>query len=346
MNRRKLYIILGRTLWMLLIAAIVVLLQSAMKSKQQSSCRGILVNIAAVNGKVFIDENDVKQIMAGFSSGKIEGRMLKSFPLRKMEARLRQEVWISDAQLFFDNEGYLHANVFERVPVARVFDVHGMSYYLDTSATVLPLSTTDRSDLPVFTNVPVVNKNDTTLVADTRRDIIAIALAINSDSFWMAQAAQIDVVAGNRYELYPAVGFHVVELGTADDMPAKLQRLKLFYRKVLANGAFNQYAKLSVAYKNQVVAVRGNGQTPGVDAAKAMEVFDQLVTTNKKEVNALAIENEKQTGGTMAEMDNAPTKATKDNSPPGDNAVVPAVQSPPDTTKKPKAVMPPKKSIN
>lgn len=335
MPKQKIYRIVGNTLWSLLIAGVIFLLFSGMQRRKQTNCQAVLVNISAVAGKVFIDEKEVKQIIASMAGGNVK-QPLAALNLRKIEARLRKEVWIEDAQLYMDNKGTLHANITERVPVVRVFDVTGQSFYLDTAGTQLPLSSTDRAEVPVFSGMPVKNKNNSNTYKRQIADILKVAAAIAADEFWMLQAGQIEVLPGGKFEMYPAVGTQVIELGTADEIAHKLQRLKLFYQQILANKPVNEYSKLSVAYKNQVVAVRGTDSLRKADALQVLQVFNQLVDQNRQEVDAMAVESDKgQQGRIVQENEPARQQAPVRGSPP---ARPPVVSPPPGTA--PKAVMP------
>jgi cell division protein FtsQ len=319
---------------------------TAMRDKQQDLCTGLIIRIDAIDGKVFIDEQEVKDILAAEAGGQVKGTSLKRFDLRRMEKRLMQEVWIEQAQLYVDNAGVMHANLAERVPVARLFDVTGNSFYIDSTGKQLPLSAQERADLPVFTNVPVLNKNNKAHYDSALHDVVSIANVVRRDSFWNAQAAQIDLLGNGRYEMYPAIGYHKIELGNANDMASKLDRLKIFYHDVLANKPLNAYSLLSVAYKDQVVAVKGDGQMPGIDPAKAVEVFNQLVTQTKNEVNANAVESEQKQGRIMPEYGNAAGAAkTQAKEPVAPIQPTPAKKDS-NTMQSPRAVMPAKTTNN
>lgn len=346
MAKQKIYMILGRVLWSLVVAGVVFLLMTAMRDKQQDLCTGLIIRIDAIDGKVFIDEKEVKDILAAEAGGQVKGTPLKQFDLRRMEKRLMQEVWIEQAQLYVDNAGVMHANLAERVPVARLFDVTGNSFYIDSTGKHLPLSAQERADLPVFTNVPVLNKNNKGLYDSTLNDIVGIANVVRRDSFWIAQAAQIDLLGNGKYELYPAIGYHKIELGNANDMAAKLERLKIFYHDVLAYKPLNAYSLLSVAYKNQVVAVKGDGQMPGIDPAKAVEVFNQLVTQTKTEVNANAVESENKQGRIMPEYGSAASPAKTHAREAVAPVQQPATPKPDSNMQKPRAIMPAKTTNN
>lgn len=340
--------ILGRVLWSLVVAGVIFLLMTAMQDRRQEVCSGVIINIEAIDGKVFIDEKAVKNMLAAEAAGQLSGAKLEHFDLRRMEKRLLKEVWIEKAELFIDNAGVLHANIAERVPVARLFDLQGNSFYIDSTGKQLPLSLQDRAELPVFTNVPVLNKNNRAYYDSVLADVISMANVIRRDEFWNAQAAQIDLVGNGKYELYPAIGFHKIELGDAQNITSKLNRLKVFYREVMAYKPITAYSLLSVAYTDQVVAAKGDGQVPGVDPTKAIEVFNQLVSKNKTEVNANAVESEKDRGRIMPEYNSAPAQSKPMAAPPKTQAApTPENTLKPDTMiQRPKALMPVKTTNN
>jgi len=345
MSKQKVYRVVGHSLWMLLLAGVVFLFLTAMQSRQQSVCPGVLVNINSPDGKLFIDNKEITTLLTIEMQGNVKQK-LQAIDLRKMESRLRKEVWIQDAQLFVDNDGMLHARITERVPVARVFDVQGSSYYVDSTGKNLPLSNTDRANIPVFTSMPVLNKNNEAVYNKAIAGVIKISKALESDAFWKAQAASVDVLPNGKFELYPANGFPTVDLGDTSQIKDKLNRLKFFYREILSKKSIAAYSKISVAFQHQVVAVKGTDSLRNIDAVKAMEVFKQLVDKNKTEVNALAVESEKEKGRIMQEPErmNKPQQSnvTTPAKPP---VVLPAISND-SITSKPKAVMPPKTSLN
>jgi len=279
LSKKKLNIILGRSLLVLLVAGTFVLLLGAVRSKESKTCTGIDIQIGLTDAKGFVDEKEVSAVIKDEINRQPNGTPIKKFDLRHTELVLEENVWIKKAQLFFDNNEMLHVQVEQRIPVIRIIDKSGASYYLDSTGFKLPLSNTDRADVPVFTGVPVKRS------AKLQRTIIDMATCIDNDSFWLAQAAQINWLPLDKFELYPAFGNHVVDLGDGLGAADKLGRLKLFYQTVSAKKGFDVYPKLSVAFSGQVVAIKGEMVAPKVDAGKAMQVFDQIVTTNRFTAN-------------------------------------------------------------
>ncbi len=247
--------------------------------KDEKLCTALDIKIGATQQKGFIDDNEIVRQIKGIMHGKPEGMPIKNFDLHATELALKQNVWIKNVQLFFDNNEVLHLQVEQRCPVARVIESKGASYYLDSVGFKLPLSNADRANVPVFTNVPesISSKQVSTLVN--------IASCINADSFMLAQVAQVNMLPAGKFELFPSFGNHVVELGDGLNMADKLNRLKSFYKKVLVQNGFDAYPKISVAYAHQVLAIKQEAIMPQVDARRAVQAFDQMVKANRRIVN-------------------------------------------------------------
>jgi cell division protein FtsQ len=127
----------------------------------------------------------------------------------------------------------------------------------------------------VFTGFPdkkKLNSKDSLLLNDVR----SIAMQIISEPFWMSQVAQIDITADRTFEMIPTVGNHVVKLGNGENIPAKLNRLMVFYKQVLAKTGFDKYKLIDVQYKGQVVASRYAGD-PKVDSVQLRKNVEKLL---------------------------------------------------------------------
>jgi cell division protein FtsQ len=64
------------------------------------------------------------------------------------------------------------------------------------------------------------------------------------------------VTANNEIILIPRIGDHEVELGTLDDYPIKLAKLKMFYLHGLNKIGWGDYKSISLKFKNQVVCTK------------------------------------------------------------------------------------------
>jgi cell division protein FtsQ len=273
---RKRYVLAG---WITLSAVSLVLLISAVKSKNSKVCKGINVEINGTGNNFFVDAKEVKKILT--ATGSIKGEAIANINLRLLESRLKKDHWIADAQLFFDNEEVLQVVVEEKDPVARVFTVGGSSFYIDTACNHLPLSNKLSARVPMFTGFPTdkvqLSKPDSALMASVKD----LSMFIQADEFWKAQVAQVDM-SPEGFVMIPTVGNHVVMLGKGEDYKAKFDRLFSFYKQVWTKVGFEKYGQIDVQYNGQVVATKRGASAVKVDSVKAKDALNSLLIKTKQ----------------------------------------------------------------
>lgn len=234
------------------------MLVAAVNSRQQQTCKGYDIDInGRAEGHWFIDGSDVVDVLTRKRTISITNKPINSFNLDKLEAKLEKEVWVKDAELYFDNNGVLKVKIEEREPIARVFNNAGQSFYIDSTGHRLPLSDKMSARLPVFTSYPgdakkPKTKSDKKLIKQMKE----LSLFLLKDPFWMAQVSQIDITPAHEFEIVPTVGNHVIEFGDANDHEKKFQRLFVFYRQVLAKTGMEKYKRIKVQYDRQVIGVK------------------------------------------------------------------------------------------
>jgi len=306
--------IVSFTLWCTLGAGVVVLLVAAIGYRNNKTCKGYRIEIAGASATLFIDKKQILELLAGTGVGKIQNTPIAHFDLRRMEAVLEKNVWIKDAELFFDNNEILRVNVTEREPIARVFTRDGNSFYMDSSGVQLPLSAKLTAKLPVFTGYPEekikARGRDSLLVVQMRQ----LSTFLRSDSFWMAQIAQLDVTSDRRFELVPTVGNHVIGFGDGSDYQAKFHRLFVFYKEVLSKTGFDKYSRIDVAYAGQVIGTHKGSEGSRMDSLQGMRNIQQMIrsaqllqsdTIHQRDMRPL--ERPTQTEQTLTNYDLIPT---------------------------------------
>lgn len=260
--------------WTMLGIATVVLLVSAIERKSHRLCKGIEVTIEGVSSIYFVDENDTKAIIQK-KYPSIGTTTVERINLRELEELLRRNIWISGAELFFDNDDKLQVKIWEREPIARLITSSGHSFYIDSSRKFIPLSDKFSPRVPVFTHFPTENlmtKADTLLTEGIKN----ISEFILKDEFWMAQVSQIDITPAGTFEIIPTVGNHLIVFGDGSDYREKFNRLLVFYKQVLAKTGMNRYAVVNVSYDQQIVAVRKDKAARIADSTKAISLMKNL----------------------------------------------------------------------
>lgn len=277
--RSKIGKILFVTLWCIVGAGVLVLLVAAIKSRNNKTCAGLKIAISSAAEQPFVDKKEVMSLLIAKGAEKLQGRAIMSFDLRRMEATLKKNVWIRDAQLFFDNNQVLRVNVIERQPIARIFTQKGTSFYIDSSGVQVPLSDKFPERLPVFTGYPdpVVRMHgpDSVLTSQIRQ----LSTYILGQPFWMSQLAQIDITPARTFEMVPVVGNHLIVFGDGNDYEQKFHRLFVFYKEVLSKTGFDKYARIDVQYDGQVIGTKKGGVVSRFDSLQAIKNIRQLINS-------------------------------------------------------------------
>jgi cell division protein FtsQ len=263
LSRKKIWKFIAATLWIGAGITLVVFLIAAIRKRDYKTCKGLNIEITDIKNNLFADKNDISG-MLNYMTPAINGKPIGAFDLLQMEKTLEGNVWIKDAELFFDNNEMLQVKVKEREPVARIFTTSGKSYYIDNDMVRLPLSTKFSARVPVFTGCPLDktkwNSTDSALLTQIK----TLSAFITSDAFWMAQIEQVDYTAQKQFELFPKIGDHTIILGDASELESKFRRLYIFYKEVLAKTGWDTYSTINIQYKGQVVATRKNTGTAAI----------------------------------------------------------------------------------
>lgn len=271
--------ILFVAMWVLISGGMLILLIAAVGKQKRNTCKDYLITINGNNESLFFTGEEVVKTLKMAARSSIKGQPKKSFNLLRLENLLEENQWVKEAQLYFDNKDVLHVSVIERKPIARIFTSGGKTFYIDDEAQIMKLSAKRTALLPVFTGFPdnnVKSKEDSALL----NDIKITAQLINTDSFWAAQVAQIDVKPSEtdkswEFEMIPVVGNHVIKLGNGQNLTQKFERLFIFYKEVLSRTGFNKYKMIDVRYTGQVIG--GKSENPKVDSVLLRKSVEKML---------------------------------------------------------------------
>lgn len=335
---------------------VLVLLVAAIRYRNKNVCKGYKIEIAgaASSDALFVDKKGIADILSAAGAAKGQNKPIQSFDLRRLESALARNVWIREAQLFFDNNGILQVRVIEREPVARIFTREGNSCYIDSSGVQLPLPDKLPARLPVFTGYPgqkiMRHGGDSALTTD----ILRLSDFIRRDTFWMAQIAQIAITSGNGFELEPEIGSHRVAFGDGGDIAAKFHRLFLFYTEVLGRTGPDKYDRIDISYAGQVVATKKNSGHDRYDSIWGMNNIRQMIRSAQqlqpdtfRQQNIRPLESNMMTEQNLTGLDLVPEAGDSSGAPPATATkpaagVKPAAVNSKPITPKPRAVMPKK----
>lgn len=249
--------------------AYMVMVSGFIGSKEKIQKIGALkIRIVDSTENQFIRSADIRNILEQ-KKYSLFGKESQQVDLEALENSLRTRQIIDKAEVFITEPGVLHVEISQKTPFVRVFNRYGQGYYLDRQGNIIPLSNSFSPFVIVangfiaepFTIGQTMNifyvKHDSLLRSQkTVYDVFKLADFISKDDFWNSQIEQIYVNNQFEYELIPRVGSHIIEFGRAEDIGEKFENLRILYLRGFNNLGWNQYEKISLKYKNQVVCTK------------------------------------------------------------------------------------------
>ncbi len=231
----------------------VIAISGASNKEIRKTLTGVEVHIKN-NKHKFVDEAQIKKELLG--STNVKHLALNTVNTAAMEQKIKNIPWVANAQIYVDNKKVLHVNVTQRVPVARIFEESGKSYYIDGTLSIMPTCDRYVYYTTIVTGVPPIidNKLNDSANKSLMSQITYLVKRIERDSFWNAQVSQIVMSTDRSFEIVPVLGNQRIILGDTSRLDEKLDNLFAFYKKILTRVGWDKYDVLDLRYKGQVVA--------------------------------------------------------------------------------------------
>ena len=234
------------------VAGCLVAVTSAARRQEAEKIRG--VNLVITNAKQvqFISPESLRQMLFQRRHLNPLEIPMGAADINRFEKIARSNPWIEDAEVYVDNRKVLQVRATQRVPVVRLFETTGASYYLDTALQQLPLSLEYTHYTPVVTGLPPLKADSAG--RQVKGEIVSLIKTIDADSFWKHGVEEIAMNSLGEFEIIPVLGTHRILLGDTSKMAENLHNVFLFYKAVMNKVGWDRYTVLDVRYDGQVVA--------------------------------------------------------------------------------------------
>lgn len=234
---------------------------------------GVEIRIAENADVQFLTKADI-DLMAGDEVSVPLSRMLanrkrKRLSTRALEDRLAGNDKIESVHVNLLNNGKLLIDVVPMQPVARVFDSTG-SYYINAAGKRIDADMRHKIDVPVVTGnfatgghvVPLLPMLE---IIKQNPEYDALVTAVSRDS-------KGDII------ITPAVTGHVIVFGDTSMVVDKFERVRRFYKEVMAHKGWMFYDTLNVKWRGRLVATRRNAESVRRRELDAMQaLMDEAV---------------------------------------------------------------------
>ena len=125
--------------WVVVIIYLVVAFGFISEKNQARLCHAVCVNILDSTQTRFIQQDDILKLL-NKNGIETKGKPISGINLKKLENLLDNQGTIKDAEVYCTNSGTLNIDIQQRMPLVRIIDKAGRSYYLDAEGTIIPLS--------------------------------------------------------------------------------------------------------------------------------------------------------------------------------------------------------------
>ncbi len=220
-------------------------------SFSEKRCNIIKIDIVNKAQNPFLTEDDILYLAKSRGSDILKGKLMKDIDLKDIERKILKNNLVESCQVHAGMGVTLFIDVKLQEPIARFSDDKS-GYYVNKMGNTFQLSRQYTSRVLMLTGGYFKEKK-TLKDKFYEDDVLQFINRINDEAFWKAQITQIDVDSSRNINLVPLIGNHTVAFGRPINIEDKLGKLKYFYKSILPNDKFNNFKKISVQFKGQIV---------------------------------------------------------------------------------------------
>ena len=224
------------------------------KKHSDQVCNKIIIKIENQQGNFFINEGDVMDLITNNGAERVVTMPFAQIQLKKLEEQVLAHKFIESAQVYKDLSGNLTVEATQARPIARIFRPGGKDYYVSDRGAVIPVSSRFTARVMMLSGSFFKNYLDSGLLVDEEgKEFFNFIDRIEKDEFWNAQFAQLDVDRKGNITIFPQVTKQEIQFGTTRNYSEKLEKLRIFYEKILPDKGWNYYDRVNLQFKDQII---------------------------------------------------------------------------------------------
>lgn len=236
------------------VLALVGLIGFVGKRQSDKTYEKLNVRINYDDGNTFIDDADVVKLVTLNGSEHVVGMKYTEVDLKEIEARVKKNAFVEQAQVYKDHKGNLIVEVEQCRPIARLIKTNDSHAYLGHNGSIIGVSEKFTPRVMVVDGAYVkLLMNERFIKGDTGKAYFELIQYIERNKFWKAQITQLTIDANGEIMMLPQVGNQIIYFGTPDDMEKKFTRLTVYYKNIIPVKGWSAYKTVNVKYKDQII---------------------------------------------------------------------------------------------
>jgi cell division protein FtsQ len=244
-------------LFAVIVCGITSLLGFVVYRQQHAVCKRVEIQLEDAGDLKMFSQEEVASWVREVS-GDLTGKRLDSVPLEMIRRRLLSETAMNSAEVFTTIDGRCVIKVKQRIPVMRVLETSGHTYYIDQEG--YPVAIRNHIfRLPLYTgNVKGAEYHKSVMASEgsVLSELFKLNQTIMNNEFWKNQIEHAVINAGDEIQLIPRVGNHKILLAGGGDYKVQLSKVKSFYNHVVDHGDVNLYAVVDARFDGQIVGIK------------------------------------------------------------------------------------------
>ncbi len=257
--------ILKISIWILVIATAITLLGFANHKQHQTVCR--ILNIEVQNNQeiFFINKKSIEREILDLGDP-IVGTKMDDINIGRIAKAIKQISAVKDCNVYKTLDGRVDVEVTQRIPIARVLNKDGSSYYLDEEGQIMELSSTYTAKVPLITgeinesgslgSVSTILKDKKLAKKSYLDDAFKLVKSIQQSEFMSALTDYIYIDKNKDFVIVPRIGRQNIVVGDAQNLENKFINLRSFYEGTINKINIDQYKTISIKYNEQVIGIK------------------------------------------------------------------------------------------
>ena len=203
----------------------------------------------------FLDDPSVLELVDRHSRRPLLGQSTFRLNIQEIEARLSAHEWVEKAEVYRMHNGDIRIAMHQKEPLARLIYSDQKEQYLTEKGELIPLSDHFTARVLILRlPYPMRQAQSGWQRPDhPRYSLWETLLLIRSDDFWRAQIAECLLDKKNELKMYTQLSRQLVFFGQPVRVQEKLNKLYIFYRRVLPQKGWNRYRKVDLRFAHQIV---------------------------------------------------------------------------------------------